>query len=421
MRSQFGIVVSLIIFAVLEYYSFVALNVSMRHYNSIFRNTVFAVYILLTLLVWICLFTFRSWTISDWNPSLRIFVICFVLGFLVSKVLVAAFMLLDDLRRAITWSIRQLGSFVPQAPKEPVEIPNGISRSTFIARMAILAGGLMFGGFLYGPKNRYRYVIKRHRIPLEKLPPSFKGLKIVQISDIHAGSFDNHEAVAHGVDMIMREKPDLILFTGDLVNNKSEEIVPYKDVFSKLSAPLGVYSTLGNHDYGDYVEWPSALAKAENLERLKQHHADMGWRLMMNEHVVFDREGQKLALLGVENWSNLARFPKHGNLSKAYEGLSGRQDVPVKILMSHDPTHWDAQVRPQYGDIDLTLSGHTHGMQFGLRLSWMKWSPVQYIYKQWAGLYREGDQYLNVNVGYGFLGYPGRLGILPEITVIELV
>ncbi len=420
MRSQFGIIISLAIFAVLEYYSFVAVNVSMRNYNNTFRYTVFAIYALITILVWISLFTFRSWTSEDFNPSLRILIISFVMGFLAAKVLVAAFMIIDDLRRLITWCARHLSGFFPQTPKEPVEIPNGISRSSFIARMAILAGGLLFSGFLYGPKNRYRYVIKRHKIKIDNLPEAFRGLKIAQISDIHAGSFDNVEAVAHGVDLIAKEKADLVLFTGDLVNNVSTEIVPYKEVFSKLSAPLGVYSTLGNHDYGDYVQWPSAEAKVANLEQLKQHHADMGWKLMMNEHVVFEREGQKIALIGVENWSNMARFPKHGNLAQACAGLA-EQNVPVKILMSHDPTHWDAQIRPEHSDIDLTLSGHTHGMQFGLRLSWMKWSPVQYVYKQWAGLYQEGKQYLNVNVGYGFLGYPGRLGILPEITVIELV
>ena len=421
MRSPTGIVISLIIFAVLEFYCFVAMNVAMRNANNIFRYSVFGIYIVLTILVWICLFTFRSWNINAWNPGLRILVISFVIGFLAAKILIATFMLLDDLRRLITWAIRNLGGFLPQAPKDPVELPaHGISRSTFVARTAILAGGLLLGGFLYGPRNRYRYQIKRSQLRFPKLPAAFKGLKIVQISDIHSGSFDNHEAVAHGIDLIMKEQPDLILFTGDLVNNIAAEIEPYKDIFSRLKAPMGVYSTLGNHDYGDYVEWPSPASKAENLEQLKQHHADMGWKLMMNEHIVFEREGQKLALLGVENWSNMARFPKHGNLAKAYSGLK-EQDIPVKILMSHDPTHWDAQIRKDYKDIDLTLSGHTHGMQFGIKLSWMKWSPVQYVYKQWAGMYQEGDQYINVNVGYGFLGYPGRLGILPEISVIELV
>lgn len=420
MRSSTGIIISLAVLAIVEYYGIVTLNVAMRNSNHIVRVSVFVLYILLTLFAWYSIFNFRSWSMENWNPSLRVLLLTFVMGFMAAKILMAVFMLVDDLRRLVTWIISCVGSFFPQTPNEPVEMPTGISRSSFIARMALLAGGLIFAGILYGPKNRYKYVIKRYKIPLDKLPPAFKGLKIVQISDIHSGSFDNHEAVQHGVDMIMRENADMILFTGDLVNNKSDEIVPYKDIFSKLKAPMGVYSTLGNHDYGDYVEWPSAEAKKENLEILKQHHADMGWKLMMNEHVIFERENQKIALIGIENWSNMARFPKHGDMAKATAGLK-EMDVPVKILMSHDPTHWDAQVRPQYSDIDLTLSGHTHGMQFGLRLDWMKWSPVQYIYKQWAGLYQEDNQYINVNVGYGFLGYPGRLGILPEITVIELV
>jgi predicted MPP superfamily phosphohydrolase/multidrug transporter EmrE-like cation transporter len=419
MHNQTGFLITLLVFALLEYYSFVALNVSMRSYPLGVRYTVFGVYSLVSIIVWICLFTFRSWSFSESHPSLRIFLICFVMGFLAAKVLVAVFMILDDLRRLITWCIRYLTAFFPQTPKDPVEIPNGISRSTFLARMAILAGGLLLGGFLYGPKNRYRYVIKRHRIKLKNLPDAFQGLKIVHISDIHAGSFDNVEAVAHGVDLILKEQADMIVFTGDLVNNAATEIEPYIDVFSKLKAPMGVYSTLGNHDYGDYIQWPSATAKAENLELLKAHHARMGWRLLMNEHIIFERSSQKLALIGVENWSNLARFPKHGDLAKAYSGLE-HEPVSAKILLSHDPTHWDAQIRKEFADIDLTLSGHTHGMQFGLRLPWMKWSPVQYIYNQWAGLYQEGSQYINVNVGYGFLGYPGRLGILPEITVIEL-
>jgi predicted MPP superfamily phosphohydrolase len=217
----------------------------------------------------------------------------------------------------------------------------------------------------------------------------------------------------------MIEKPDLILFTGDLVNNKSEEIVPYIDVFKTLNAPLGVYSVLGNHDYGDYVSWPSDEAKKQNLDRLKQHHADMGWRLLMNEHVILERHNQKLALIGIENWGARG-FTKYGDMKKAVAGLED-SNIPVKILLSHDPSHWDAQVRKDYPDIALTLSGHTHGMQFGIEIPGFKWSPVQYLYKQWAGLYQENGQFLYVNRGFGFLGYQGRLGILPEITLIELV
>jgi predicted MPP superfamily phosphohydrolase len=190
------------------------------------------------------------------------------------------------------------------------------------------------------------------------------------------------------------------------------------DVFKQLQAPLGVFSTLGNHDYGDYVKWESAAAKAANLARLKSVHAEMGWKLLMNEHRIIEKNGERIALLGVENWSAKGRFPKYGKMDQAYPGT---QNLPFKILMSHDPSHWDAQVRTEYPDIDLMLSGHTHGMQFGIELPFFKWSPVQLMYKQWAGLYEEGKQKLYVNRGYGFIGYPGRVGILPEITVIELV
>ncbi len=243
-------------------------------------------------------------------------------------------------------------------------------------------------------------------------------MRIVHISDIHSGSFNNKSAVQKGVDHILQLKPDLILFTGDLVNNKADEMVEYKEVFQKLQAPMGVYSTLGNHDYGDYVQWDSETAKKQNLERLKETHREMGWNLLLNEHVVLEKEGQQIGLLGVENWSNKARFPKYGKLDKAYEGTA---NLPFKILMSHDPSHWDAEVRKSYQDIDLMLAGHTHGMQFGVELPWFKWSPVQYVYKQWAGLYEEEKQKLYVNRGFGFIGYPGRVGILPEITLLELI
>jgi predicted MPP superfamily phosphohydrolase len=216
----------------------------------------------------------------------------------------------------------------------------------------------------------------------------------------------------------LNEKADLILFTGDLVNDRSVEMEEYMDIFKQIKAPMGVYSTLGNHDYGDYASWPfNGISKQQNLENLKKVHAALGWKLLMNEHVVLEIDDQQIALLGIENWSAKARFPKYGKMNEAY---AGTEKYPFKILMSHDPSHWDAQVRPQYPDVDLTLSGHTHGMQFGIDIPGFKWSPVQYIYKQWAGLYEEGKQKLYVNRGYGFIGYPGRVGILPEITVIEL-
>lgn len=341
-------------------------------------------------------------------------VFALIAGLFFAKLLASLIFLVDDLRRGVLWIAGKLF----QSRKDTVPAAGeGISRSVFLSWAGMVAGGGLFGSFIYGFGNKYRYQVRRHRLTYANLPAAFKGLKIVHISDIHSGSFTNKEAVLKGVNKIMREKPDLILFTGDLVNNVATEMEDYTDVFSQLKAPLGVYSTLGNHDYGDYVQWESDEAKKANLEKLKQVHAGMGWRLLMNEHVVLQKGSDQLALLGIENWSAKARFPKYGDLKKAYEGASG---YPFKILMSHDPSHWRAEVLEGYKDIDLMLSGHTHGMQFGLEIPGLKWSPVQYVYREWSGLYESEQQKLYVNRGFGFIGYPGRVGILPEITVLEL-
>ena len=270
---------------------------------------------------------------------------------------------------------------------------------------------------IYGFGNKYRYELRRVKLAFDNLPASFKGLKILHISDIHSGSFTDKHAVTQGVEKALKEKPDLILFTGDLVNDRATEMENYMDVFSRLKAPMGVFSTLGNHDYGDYVQWENEAAKKANLEDLKKVHANLGWRLLMNEHVVLEKNTDQIALLGIENWGAKGRFPKYGRMDLAHPGT---EKYPFKILMSHDPSHWDAEVQPKYGDIDLMLAGHTHGMQFGVEIPGIKWSPVQYMYKEWAGLYEKGKQKLYVNRGFGFIGYPGRVGILPEITVIEL-
>lgn len=337
-------------------------------------------------------------------------------GIFFAKILAVVFFLIDDIRRGIQWVYTRISS----SSTATVAITEGeaITRSAFLSWLGFIAGGTLFSQLLYGFKNKYNYQVKKVKLQFDNLPSSFKGLKVVQLSDIHSGSFTNKEKVMHGVDMVNSLKPDLILFTGDLVNNLAEEIVPYKEIFNKLQAPMGVYSTLGNHDYGDYVTWESAEAKKNNLDTLKQHHAEMGWKLLMNENVTFSRGTDTIALLGIENWSSKARFPKHGKMDEAYKGV---EMVPFKMLMSHDPSHWEAQVIPQYADVDLMLAGHTHGMQFGIEIPGFKWSPVQYMYKQWAGLYEKGNQKLYVNRGFGFIGYPGRVGILPEITLFELV
>lgn len=414
MATRFFITLALLIVA--EVYSFILIRSAVRALPGGWRVSLTVLYILLSLMVWGSIFLFRQLNWASMPHMVRNIFVAFTIGFVVGKLLILVVMLGDDIRRLVIWLTQKFQS----KPEDIVETGNGISRSVFLKRLALIIGGTTLGSFLYGITNRYDYRIKRIKIKMPTLPAAFRGMKIVQVSDIHSGSFDNHRAVERGIKMVMDEKPDIIFFTGDLVNNKAEEVIPYMDIFSQLHAPMGVYSTLGNHDYGDYVEWPSQAAKTANLQHLKNIHGEMGWRLLMNEHIVLEKGTDKIAILGVENWSAKGQFPKYGSLENAYRGLP-EKNIPVKILLSHDPSHWDAQVTPTYKDINLTLSGHTHGMQFGIEIPGFKWSPVKYVYKNWAGLYQQDNQYLYVNRGFGFLGYPGRLGILPEITVIELV
>ena len=350
------------------------------------------------------------------GKKVRTFLFATIIGLFLAKITGVVFFLVDDIRRGIQWIAGKL--FFSNTAGENMS-GDGISRSAFLSWLGITAGSTLFGGLLYGFSNKYNYQTKRLQLSYDNLPGSFKGLKIVHISDIHSGSFLNKKAVEHGVQKILKENADIILFTGDLVNDRATEMQEFMEVFGQLKAPMGVYSTLGNHDYGDYVQWPhNEISKEQNLENLKQVHAELGWRLLMNEHIVLTRGSDQVALLGIENWSAKGRFPKHGRMDQAH---AGTEKYPFKILMSHDPSHWHAEVREKYADVDLMLSGHTHGMQFGVEIPGFKWSPVQYMYKEWAGLYEVEKQKLYVNRGFGFIGYPGRIGILPEITVIELV
>lgn len=341
--------------------------------------------------------------------SFALHVFAVVVGLYIAKVIAGTFLLTDDIRRVVQWAFESVVS--------PATEGVHISRSSFMSLAGLFSGSLLYVLMLSGFGNKYRYKLHRHTLHFSNLPEAFRGLKIIQLSDIHSGSLANRKAVQEGINRVMEEQPDLILFTGDLVNDRAQEMHDYVDVFAQLKASLGVYSILGNHDYGDYVSWESAQHKHHNLEHLKQIHTDMGWQLLLNEYRVIERNGAQLALLGVENWGAKG-FAQYGDLKKAYEGS---EKYPFKILLSHDPSHWEAQVVPHYPDIDLTLSGHTHGMQFGFENSFFRFSPVQWVYKQWAGLYEKGMQKLYVNRGFGFIGYQGRVGILPEITVLTLV
>jgi len=397
---------------VLDLYVFQAVKTVSQGASPRVRSTIYGIYwggSIFALLI-LCLMPYLMGKFK-WAQGYLVFVL---IGVYLAKILVGLFLLLDDIRRLLQWVA---GRMATASQHVTAAGSPDISRSVFMSWLGLGLGAGLYGSLLHGFANKYKYRVRRVRLSFDNLPASFKGLRIVQISDIHSGSLKNPAAVRRGVDMALAEKPDLILFTGDLVNNIAPEVGNYQGIFGCLNAPMGVYSTLGNHDYGDYAWWENAEAKKANLDHLKRIQQEMGWRLLMNEHVVLEKGGDRIALIGVENWSAKARFPKYGKLDEAY---AGAEKYPFKILMSHDPSHWDAQVRPDYPDIDLTLSGHTHGMQFGLEIPGFKWSPVQYIYKEWAGLYERGRQKLYVNRGFGFIGYPGRVGIMPEITVIEL-
>ena len=291
-------------------------------------------------------------------------------------------------------------------------------RRKFISQLAVGLGVIPFASLLYGMyRGRYNYKVLNYTLEYEDLPEHFDGFKITQISDLHCGSFDNFEKVAYGVDLINEQKGDIILFTGDMVNSVASEADPWVKVFSKIEAPFGKFSILGNHDYGDYSEWESPAAKEKNLQDLFKIHQDMGFDLLLNESRKVEKDGQKITLVGVENWG-AGRFKKAGDLNKSVAQVEKND---FKILLSHDPSHWEAEVLPHSYPFHLTLSGHTHGFQFGIEIpGWVKWSPIKWRYKQWAGIYESGNQKLNVNRGFGYLAYPGRVGIWPEITVITL-
>ena len=413
-NAGFFLIVALIVAAV-DFYVFQVVKMLCQGSSSRAKSIIFTTYWTISIAI-IVLFIFLPFLNTERMPkNLRNYLFATIIGFFFAKLLASVIFLVDDLRRAIQWGVAKI---LFRNTEGESEVSGGISRSVFLSWLGIGIGSSLITSLIYGFSNKYNYKIRRLPLAFPNLPPAFRGLKIVQISDIHSGSFDNKKAVEKGVQMILDLKPDLILFTGDLINDRTTEMLGYKDVFSRLKAPMGVFSILGNHDYGDYVKWPSPAAREQNIEDLITLQTNMGWRLLMNEHVVLEKQGQEIALIGIENWSAKARFPKHGKMWEAYPGA---EKYPFKILMSHDPSHWDAEVRPRYGDIDLTLAGHTHGMQFGVEIPGLKWSPVKYVYDEWAGLYEEGKQKLYVNRGYGFIGYPGRVGILPEITMIELV
>jgi hypothetical protein len=334
-----------------------------------------------------------------------------VLSFMIGKLILTLFMFGEDISRFL---IAGYQSMVPPSRSAF----NLSSRRLFLSQIALGIAAIPFASLLYGMyQGKYNYKVLKYSLYFEDLPDAFDGYRITQISDIHSGSFDNKKKIEYAVGLINEQESDTVLFTGDLVNNLAEEMDPWISVFSKIEAKDGVFSILGNHDYGDYVAWKSDKARFDNVQAVKNVHSKMGWDLLLNEHRFIQKDGQRIALVGVENWGS-GGFKKLGDLDLAGKGLSPEE---FKILLSHDPSYWQEKIKSDPNNYQLTLSGHTHGMQFGIEIpGWFKWSPIQYRYENWAGIYQEFGRYINVNRGFGYLAYPGRVGIWPEISVIEL-
>jgi uncharacterized protein len=400
-RILFFFIISLLI----EIYFFQAIKTSFKNslkslkrwvWNAYYTTSVISLaYILFALVI----------PISEWPQFFRVYVTSFLFIIVFSKMMGLPFLIADDFWRAGKWTVKKI-----------TKSNDVITRKEFLSRAAILFAGIPFATMIYGMiKGAFDFKIFQEKISAPNFPSEFNGLKIIQLSDMHLGSFTSAEPLEKAIELINQQDADYILFTGDLVNEKTDEAFPFIETLKKMKAKKGIFSVLGNHDYGDYIQWPNNEEKQKNLDAMHKTHRDLGWKLLLNEHHLIEKDGKKIAIIGIENWG-MGRFPKYGKMKEAYIGT---EDIPFKILLSHDPSHWDNQVITEYADVDLTLAGHTHGMQFGVEIPGFKWSPVQYMYKHWAGLYSKNKQMLYVNRGLGFIGYAGRVGIMPEITVFE--
>lgn len=395
-----------IIIAIVEIYSFQAIRTISK------SRVVLSVYLIVSISVIIFIFyQFSKFDRSVGQTQMSLFTLGLLLLILIPKIILTLFMFLEDVFRIFSGTITHFmgdndsGNFLP-------------NRRKFISQMALAIAAIPFTSLLYGmTKGKYNYKVIKQTLFFSDLPDDFDGFTITQISDVHSGSFDNPEKIQYAVDLINQHKTDLMLFTGDIVNTHATEMHPWIETFNKIdNHQYGKFAVLGNHDYGEYVTWPSQAAKDENFEAIKKVYGDIGFDLLLNQNKKIKKGSSEIAIVGVENWGK--NFKQAGDLNKASEGLTNED---FKILMSHDPSHWEYEVKNHDKNFQLTLSGHTHGLQFGIEIPGIiRWSPVQYVYKQWAGLYENLGRYIYVNRGFGFHAYPGRVGIWPEITVFEL-
>lgn len=410
----------LLILFVIDFYLWYSIRKDLRKLKQIWRYFIATVYWLPFAVMLVMGTALLIAPYYNWSGPLTVYAFGISFIFYVSKLLAVIFFLIVDLVRIVEFTIRFARSKKNGKPfREDV---TAMSRARFLRTVGLASGGLLLSGMLIGVvKWAYDFRIRREYLKIPFLPKSFDKLRIVQISDLHLGSWISSGPMDEAVRLINSLDPDVVLFTGDLVNSTTSEAIRFRESLSSIRAPEGIFAVLGNHDYGDYVNWPDEESKARNLHMLYDFYAGLGWKLLNNENHILRRGNEEIAILGVENWSKNRRFPRLGDMKKA---MKGAEDKPVKILMSHDPTHWEVEVSQKYPDIDLTLSGHTHGFQFGVEFKGFKWSLAQYVYKFWAGLYSQNgngkEQFLYVNRGLGMIGYPGRVGILPEITLLEL-
>ena len=397
------LIVLIFLLIIIDFYAFQAFKTAFKskyaRFFSMFVNIAVYVYFLFTIL---------TYSRSDGQTPQFQLAAGLLLTFLIPKLVIVIMLFGEDIFRGIVKVI----SMISASETQPLA-----GRRKFISQLALGIAAIPFASFIYGIiQGKYNYKVLKYQLSFKDLPDAFDGFTITQISDIHSGSFTNAEKIQYGVDLINEQQSDVILFTGDIVNNKADEMDNWMDMFAKLEAKEGKYSILGNHDYGDYMDWKTPQEKIDNFQAVKDIHKKIGFDLLLDEHRYLEKNGQKIALLGVENWGK--GFNQKGDLEKASSGIS-KEDF--KILMSHDPSHWEYKVKNDDFHYHLTLSGHTHGLQMGIEIpGWFKWSPSQYVYKQWAGLYEEFGRYINVNRGFGYHAFPGRVGIWPEITTIEL-
>ena len=399
-------IISILFFLIFQWYSYQAIKTFTSN-----RLLLFAYFLFVIMVVGNLLFYTVVLERSTSNEPRLMYAIGFFISLFVFQILVTILLLGEDIFRIP----QGIYAYFSKMPDQVQFLPQ---RRKLISQIAIGLAAIPFASLLYGMfRGKYNFKVLSYKLEYDDLPEAFEGFKIAQISDIHSGSFDSPKKVQYGVDLVNAQDADVVFFTGDLVNNRAEEILPWIQTFKKINAKHGVYSILGNHDYGDYSPWESPEAKKKNMEDLKKAQKKMSWDLLLNESRFIEKQGQRIAILGVENWGS-GGFKKAGDLNKALSNVAAED---FKILMSHDPSHWEAEVIPHPFNIHLTLSGHTHGMQFGIEIpGWVKWSPIKWRYKQWAGIYEKLNQRLNVNRGFGYLAYPGRVGIWPEVTVITL-